>query len=124
MTRLFVKMESLVKDNSDEFIITRNEKDSSSISPDGELIESPPISLTTNFLVTTLRREDYQQLNIGNTSKQIVKVRQMKNEVVQLQLGDRFEFQGMKFKIYKSKLYMPHFTDFNVYYAITEADVF
>ena len=124
MSRLFIKMQSLVQDNSDEFDIIRSINDESSISQDGEFNNVEPISLTTRFLATTLRKEDYQQLNIGNTSKQIIKVRQMKSEPIQLQIGDRFEFLGMKFKIYKRKLYMPHFTDFNVYYAITEADVF
>ena len=124
MSRLSVKMQSLVQDNSDEFIIKRTVNNSDNISPDGEFIPNQEISLSTRFLVTTLRKEDYQQLNIGNTSRQIVKVRQMKSEPIQLQLGDRFDFLGMNFKIYKPKLYMPHFADFNSYYAITEADVF
>lgn len=120
MARFNIKMEKLIKDNSDEYEITRGID--GGLTPDGEWVEGTTEIIKLNMMITTAKKEDYDELNVGNTTKQVVKIRQIKSEINHIQQDDKFIFNGLKFKVIKDKLYQSHFADFIVKYAITEAD--
>ncbi|MGL5712968.1 MAG: hypothetical protein ACRCX2_08110 [Paraclostridium sp.] len=120
MARFNIRMEKLIKDNSDEYSITRGID--GGLTPDGEWVEGTLEIIKMNLMITTAKKEDYDELNIGNTTKQVVKIRQIKSEPIHIQQDDKFTFNGLNFKVIKDKLYQSHFADFIVKYATTEAD--
>lgn len=120
MARFNIRMEKLIKDNSDEYSITRGID--GGLTPDGEWVEGTLEIIKMNLMITTAKKEDYDELNIGNTTKQVVKIRQIKSEPTHIQQDDKFTFNGLNFKVIKDKLYQSHFADFIVKYATTEAD--
>lgn len=115
-----LKMLQLVKDNSQPFNVVR--KIEGHLGDDGSWVDEQELQFESNFMVTTARKEQEQMINIGTTSYQLVKIRQMKNEENLLQVNDTFMFNGFNFKIIKPKIYMEHFSDFYTYFATTEAD--
>lgn len=115
-----IKMIQLVKDNSQPFSVTR--KQNGSINEDGSYDGGQEITFLSNFMVTTAKKEDVNLLNIGNTSYQLVKIRQMKDDTNLIKENDEFVFNGFNFKVIKPKLYMEHVSDFYTWFALTEVD--
>lgn len=115
-----LKMLELIKNNSQPFEITR--KQEGHLDDDGSWIDGLQITLICNLMITTARKEDESQLNIGNTVYQLIKIRQMKDDENLIQENDMFQFNGLNFKVLKQKLYMDHFSDFFTWFAVTEVD--
>lgn len=115
-----IKMIQLVKNNSQPFEITR--KQNGSLGDDGSWNEGQKLTFLSNLMITTAKKEDESLLDIGNTSYQLVKIRQMKDDTNLIKENDEFIFNGFNFKVIKPKLYMEHFSDFYTWYALTEVD--
>lgn len=120
MAKFEFKMKNLIETNSEPFLVTRTV--SGGLQPDGSYEEGGSVDILMNLLITTAKKEDYSLFNIGNTSFQLVKIRQLKSEKDLIKQGDKLTFEGFNFKVVKPKLYLSHFSDFNVEFAITEAD--
>lgn len=115
-----LNMLELVKNNAQPFEITRKQEGYTDDS--GNWVEGLQVTLLCNLMITTARKEDESQLNIGNTIYQLVKIRQMKDDTNLIKTDDTFQFNGLNFRVIKQKLYMDHFSDFFTWFAITEVD--
>ena len=118
--KIDIRMEKLIRNNSQVFNVIR--KQNGHLDDGGNWIDEVDEKFESNFMVTTAKKEQENLINIGTTSYQVVKVRQMKDEDNLLQVNDLFVFNGFNFKIIKPKLYMEHVSDFYTWYAITEVD--
>lgn len=111
--------EKLISKNTSKISVSRK---STGEVVDGEWVQGLIRLYQMNLLITTTRKEDLQYLNVGQTTKQIIKIRQLKTDLNQIQLNDTFEWRGYKFRVNKEKLYSDDFSDFKTFYAITEGD--
>ena len=88
----------------------------------GEYIDGGTIDLATNLCITTAKKEDYAQDNIGNQNYVLLKIRQSKIDINQVRENDKFIFDNSQYNIVKKKNYMEHLIDFNVWYAVSEVE--
>ncbi|MGL4998725.1 MAG: hypothetical protein ACRC5T_07120, partial [Cetobacterium sp.] len=109
MSRFDIKMKELIFNNSEAFEVKR--KSGGLI--DGEWIEDATELLKANLLITTMKKEDYDFVNIGSLNSTLLKVRQLRNDLVQLKEDDTIEYYGDSYKVLEMRPYHSHTSDFS-----------
>ncbi|MGL5050597.1 MAG: hypothetical protein ACRC6E_08255 [Fusobacteriaceae bacterium] len=116
MSRFDIKMKDLILNNSETFQIKR--KSGGLI--DGEWIEDTTEILEANLLITTMKKEDYDFVNIGIRNSTLLKVRQLRDDLVQLEEDDIFEYYNDSYKVLEMRPYHSHTSDFSIRFISKE----
>jgi len=106
------KMKPLLDKTKIEYIITRSSQ---------TLVNGMPVNsiepFNTYLTVTNAKKEDMDSIGTGNHLGSLLKVRILIEEINQIKLGDKFEFDNDTYEVTRKRPYQNGTADFRIFYA-------